>query len=636
MTFILNLKTTLTLKNLKTQVWMVEMQTRLAKRKIKKTSIMLVCTATLKPTPRPAPVKRADRSTSLEDMTQHRDNKRYHQIPCAASQYPRPSAEKRTGRSASLEQMTEQRQPKLQLSHQDDDFNLSDEDEESESSDTDDEEFVAPDTGVKRTSRSESFEALTEKRRSKRTTMPPQAWWQVAQFTHFAASVGDHLPKTYKAAMESGNAGKWSEACKAEIKSLLENKTWDVVELPEGRKAIGASGCSKSRKGPMGYSQEYGIDYEETFEPVAKFTAIRVLLSTAAKYNIDLQQMDVNTAFLNSDLDEDIYMQVPDGLDVKATQGQTSKLVLKLKKSVYGLKQAPRLWNETIDGIMLSIGFIKSNAIIASTSCELEAGSYWPEAEQVHVSNDAVGCLMYLMVATRPDIAVAVGVASQFLENPGQQHWSAVKCIFRYLKGTEDFGIEYSGSQDVCGYTDADWAGDTDTRHSTNGYCFMPNNGIVGWKSRKQRTVALSSTEAEYMGLSEASQEAVWMKRLLLDLDEVDVKTPIVVWEDNQGSIALAKNPQHHNRTKHIDIRYHFVGEKVQDQDIALKYCPTQNMIADIFTKTLPTVQLHRLRTKMGVKQAHHDLSGSIEKANQGYQVSQNQVPSIKSRSIKF
>ncbi|KAH9178079.1 hypothetical protein AeNC1_017477, partial [Aphanomyces euteiches] len=192
-----------------------------------------------------------------------------------------------------------------------------------------------------------------------------------------------------------------------------------------------------------------------------------------------------------------------------------------------------------------------------------------PEAEQVYVSNDAVGCLMYLMVATRPDIAVAVGVASQFLENPGQQHWSAVKCIFRYLKGTEDFGIEYSGSQDVCGYTDADWAGDTDTRHSTNGYCFMPNNGIVGWKSRKQRTVALSSTEAEYMGLSEASQEAVWMKRLLLDLDEVDVKTPIVVWKDNQGSIALAKNPQHHNRTKHIDIRYHFVGEKVQDQDIA-------------------------------------------------------------------
>ncbi|KAF0730466.1 hypothetical protein Ae201684P_021834 [Aphanomyces euteiches] len=232
--------------------------------------------------------------------------------------------------------MTEQRQPKRQSSHQDDDFNLSDEDEESESCDTDDEEFVAPDTGVKRTSRSESFEALTEKRRSKRTTMPPQAWWQVAQFTHFAASVGDHLPKTYKAAMESGNAGKWSEACKAEIKSLLENKTWDVVELPEGRKAIGckwvfkikerADGSIdkfKARLVAKGYSQEYGIDYEETFEPVAKFTAIRVLLSTAAKYNIDLQQMDVNTAFLNSDLDEDIYMQVPDGLDVKATQGQT-------------------------------------------------------------------------------------------------------------------------------------------------------------------------------------------------------------------------------------------------------------------------------------------------------------------------
>ena len=104
-----------------------------------------------------------------------------------------------------------------------------------------------------------------------------------------------------------------------------------------------------------------------------------------------------------------------------------------------------------------------------------------------------VGCLMYLMVATRPDIAVAVGVASQFLENPG--HWSAVKRILRYLKGTEDFGIEYSVSREVCGYTDADWAGDTYTRHSTSGYCFILNNGIVSWTSRKQRTVALSSTE---------------------------------------------------------------------------------------------------------------------------------------------
>ncbi|KAH9112109.1 hypothetical protein AeMF1_013507 [Aphanomyces euteiches] len=528
--------------------------------------------------------------------------------------------------------------------------------------------------------------------------MPPQAWWQVAQFAHVAASVGEDLPKTYKAAMESGNASKWSEACKAEIKSLLENKTWDVVELPEGRKAIGckwvfkikerADGSIdkfKARLVAKGYSQEYGIDYEETFAPVAKFTSIRVLLSTTAKYNLDLQQMDVNTAFLNSDLVEDIYMQVPDGLDVKATQGQTSKLVLKLKKSLYGLKQAPRLWNETIDGFMVSIGFTKSNAdhciyvmrtgsrvilvslyvddLILASNCnkmmqstkealskrfkmtDLGALSYClgievmrspsgpvfihqskflksvlakfnmqeckpvktpqvsgqrlsklmcptTDDEKTEMSRipyrSAVGCLMYLMVATRPDIAVAVGVASQFLENPGQQHWSAVKRIFRYLKGTEDFGIEYSGSQDVCGYTDADWAGDTGTRHSTSGYCFMLNNGLVSWKSRKQRTVALSSTEAEYMGLSEASQEAVWMKRLLLDLGEVDIRTPIVVWEDNQGSIALAKNPQHHNPTKHIDIRYHFAREKVQDQDIALKYCPTQNMIADIFTKALP------------------------------------------------
>ena len=169
------------------------------------------------PAPRP---KHADRSTSLEDMTENRDNKRFHQTPRSAPQHPRVPAEKRTGRSASLEQMTEQRQPNRQSANNEDDFHLSDEAEDSVSSNYDD-EFVAPDIGVKRASRSESLEALTENRRSKRSSVPPHAWWEVAQFAHVAASVGEGLPKTYKAAMESINASNWSEACKAEINSLL-------------------------------------------------------------------------------------------------------------------------------------------------------------------------------------------------------------------------------------------------------------------------------------------------------------------------------------------------------------------------------------------------------------------------------
>ncbi|KAH9088139.1 hypothetical protein Ae201684P_002241 [Aphanomyces euteiches] len=224
------------------------------------------------------------------------------------------------------------------------------------------------------TNRSESLEEVTERRQSKRQTMPPRAWWEVAQFAHIVASVGEDLPSTYQEAMESDNASKWKDACESEIKSLLDNKTWDVVELPQGRKAIGckwvfkvkekADGSIdkyKARLVAKGYSQTFGIDYEETFTPVAKFTSIRVLLSLAAKHNLELQQMDVNTAFLNSDLDEDIYMEIPMGLNDHKNPG-LSKPVLKLKKSLYGLKQAPRLWNQTIDGFMLSIGFVKSKA----------------------------------------------------------------------------------------------------------------------------------------------------------------------------------------------------------------------------------------------------------------------------------
>ncbi|KAF0706887.1 hypothetical protein AaE_013900 [Aphanomyces astaci] len=233
-----------------------------------------------------------------------------------------------------------------------------------------------------------------------------------------------------------------------------------------------------------------------------------------------------------------------------------------------------------------------------------------PVTEEEHLDMEsvpyrsAVGCLMYLMVATRPDNATAVGAASQFLERPGRQHWNAVKRIFQYLQGTQDFGIHYERvERSVCGYSDADWAGDVDTRHSTSGYCFLLNNGIVSWKSHKQRTVALSSTEAEYMGLTEAAQEALWMKALLQELGELEDGVPITIWEDNQGSIALAKNTEHHRRTKHIDIRYHFIREKVASADIELKYCPTSDMIADIFTKPLPAVQFSKLREKMGVKQ---------------------------------
>uniref|UniRef100_A0AAV1UU28 Polyprotein n=1 Tax=Peronospora matthiolae TaxID=2874970 RepID=A0AAV1UU28_9STRA len=185
---------------------------------------------------------------------------------------------------------------------------------------------------------------------------------------------------------------------------------------------------------------------------------------------------------------------------------------------------------------------------------------------------NAVGCLMYLMVGTRPDLAAAVGVLSQFSADPCPTHWQALKRVLRYIQGTREYGIEYQATNNdkLHGYSDADWAGDVEARRSTSGYTFILNNGYVSWRSKKQSTVALSSTEAEYMALTEAAQEAIWLKALLCELDEMRSDEAVKIYEDNQGSIALAKNPEFHKRTKHIDIRYHFVREKVAEGTLVL------------------------------------------------------------------
>jgi hypothetical protein len=213
---------------------------------------------------------------------------------------------------------------------------------------------------------------------------------------------------------------------------------------------------------------------------------------------------------------------------------------------------------------------------------------------------EAVGSLMYLMVGTRPDIAYSVSVASRYLSNPGPKHWLGVKRIMRYLKGTIDYGLCFSFSEKVelVGFSDADWAGDLDSRKSTTGYVFTLSGGPVSWTSKRQNTVALSSTEAEYMAVTMTGREAVWLRTLLQQLG-FTMSRPTLIHVDNQSCTALAQNPVHHQRTKHIDIQHHFVRELVSEKVIELKYVPTEENIADVFTKGLG-------------KQRHHDLLTSL------------------------
>ncbi len=178
----------------------------------------------------------------------------------------------------------------------------------------------------------------------------------------------------------------------------------------------------------------------------------------------------------------------------------------------------------------------------------------------------------------------------------------AAKRILRYLKGTQDLALKYEKSESslLAGYSDVDWAGDNDDRHSTTGNLFLMSGGAVSWLSKKQAVVALSTAEAEYVALSAATQEAVWLKKLMSDLKQT-LTEPLVLNEDNQGAIAIAKNPVAHARTKHIDIWYHYIREAVQNGIVDLCYCPTEEMLADMLTKPLLRGRFENLVKEIGL-----------------------------------
>ena len=228
----------------------------------------------------------------------------------------------------------------------------------------------------------------------------------------------------------------------------------------------------------------------------------------------------------------------------------------------------------------------------------------------------AVGSLMYAMLGTRPDIAYSVSVVSRYGSNPTQEHWTAVKRIFRYLKATYDYELVFSGPiKPIAGYCDASYGNDLDTRRSTSGYTFSLGSGSVSWSSKRQPTVACSTTEAELMAQTQATKEAVWLRKLLSQLHNADhIKEPTAIHCDNQGAIALSKNPEMHPKTKHIDIIHFYCREKVADHTVDLRYISTQEQLADGLTKPLSGDKFIAFRLGLGVIAA----PGSIPKSSKG------------------
>ncbi|MCO5579070.1 hypothetical protein L7F22_032922 [Adiantum nelumboides] len=212
----------------------------------------------------------------------------------------------------------------------------------------------------------------------------------------------------------------------------------------------------------------------------------------------------------------------------------------------------------------------------------------------------ACGSLMYAMIATRPDIAFAVGVVSRYMSNPDRIHWEAVKGIVRYLQHTKSMRICY-GSQDlsVKGYTDLDYAGDLDKRRSTSGYVFTLAGGAISWQSRLQDCITQSITKAEYVAVNETCKEAIWLGRLVADLG-IKVDMP-ELYCDSQSAIQLAKNPVFHSKTKYIDVKYHFIRKVLEDKQIQLMKIHTKDNPADLLTKGLPGEGFVHCRELLGI-----------------------------------
>ena len=505
-------------------------------------------------------------------------------------------------------------------------------------------------------------------------------------------SVDPLEPRTYLEAIRSPDAHLWEEAMKAEIQALVEKKgTWNLSPRTAGmniiktkwvfkvkRKRDGEIERYKARLVARGDTQIYGVDFDETFAPVVSYTALRVLLSIAAKRGWKAIQIDVSNAYLNADLSKPIYMEQPQGFVVPGKE----HMVCILKKGLYGLKQAGRMWNQKLSALLLTLGFIqnevdlclfmkdgtlivaiyvddlivcgKTSADISEfiskfrkefdttepenanwilgmsvdvkpdeyislsqpayvkkllkdfgmedarlTNTPLPAGASLsrsketPTPEQLKRNRTFVGSLLYLAQCTRPDLANAVCQLSHVMTAPPESWNAVVKHVLRYLHRTGDAGICYWKSPrrtaELHGYVDASWGDNLDSRKSTTGYVFFLNGGPISWVSKLQRTIALSTVEAEYTALVHAIQEGIFLRRLIQSLGE-EMHGPTVLFEDNNGAANLVDHPTSHGRTKHIDIKRKWLDDKLQppDAQFVVKRVDTSENVADLFTKSLP------------------------------------------------
>ena len=266
-----------------------------------------------------------------------------------------------------------------------------------------------------------------------------------------------------------------------------------------------------------------------------------------------------------------------------------------------------------IDKLLSDLKMTNSRAVKTPLDPSLPLTKRRPEekaCEDVTLYQSILGKLSHMALYSRPDISFAVSKLSQFSHDPSMAHFHALKHVVRYLKGTRNYSLKYyGGSSEHIGVSDADWAQDRDDRKSYTGYAFIVNGAPVSWNSHKQSTVALSTLQAEYMALSDASRECIARSHFYEEL-ELPIPTP-VIHSDNQGALVTAQDPTNYSRTKHIDLRYHFIRDCIEDGTLAIDYVPGEDNPADIFTKALPHTKHACCLDLLGIEMDYIEVSNN-------------------------
>ncbi|KAJ1589263.1 hypothetical protein NDA15_003916 [Ustilago hordei] len=468
-----------------------------------------------------------------------------------------------------------------------------------------------------------------------------------------------NLDPTLREAMDGEDAQLWKEAIRKELEGLEAMGTWEVVHQPPGvplvdskvvlRLKLDADGVPvkhKARLVARGFTQREGIDYQETFSPVAPLGAIRAILALAVQNNWEIHALDITMAYLNSTLKEAIYMKPPEG------SGVAPGKVYKVVKGLYGLKQSGREWNQEFDRSLRRMGFfqvecapciytkgqgedmaivviyVDDTLVIAprlETVLEVkkQIGQRWKMEDSgevshflgIKISRDRamrtmtiaqqkeypviVGKLLWVANSTRPDLSLTVGVLARHMREPSQEHYQAAQRVLRYLESTRQVGLVYRASESqepLVAHSDANWASDaTIQRRSTSGSVALVYGNPVAWKSATQKCVSLSAVEAEFIAATEATREVLFLKQLLRSIG-IATGTP-TVYSDNTGCIQVSKDPAQHWKLKHIDTKYHFVRNNVQEGRVQIKYVDTARNLADVLTKPIGRQAMQQARS---------------------------------------